>query len=97
MDKSGELKFVNYLGIYLGDMLEEIIGNFFFGNFLKFLFEISMKVLVSDYEYIVRDVNVDMLSCFNVDLIWFYEVSGCVGKIVVFVVCLDIFEVFNEE
>lgn len=33
-----------------------------------------------------------MFVCFNVDLFCLYEVLGFVGKVCVFVVCLDIFE-----
>lgn len=40
----------------------------------------------------VCKVDVDILVCFNVDFSCYFEVVGFVGKLVVFVVCLDIFE-----
>jgi len=97
VDKSGELKLVNHLGIDLGDTPEEIIGNLSSGNFPKSLPETSMKASASDYEYIVRDVNADTPSRFNADPTRLYEASGCAGKIAVFAVRLDTFEVPKKE
>ena len=97
VDKSGELKLVNHLGIDLGDTPEEIIGNLSSGNFPKSLRETSMKASASDYEHIARDVNADTPSRFNADPTRLYEASGCAGKIAVFAVRLDTFEVPNKE
>ena len=97
VDTNGELKLVNHLGIDLGDTPEEIIGNLSSGNFPKSLPETSMKASASDYEHIVRDVNADTPSRFNADPTRLYEASGCAGKIAVFAVRLDTFEVPNKE
>ncbi|GFD74255.1 D-lactate dehydrogenase [Tenacibaculum sp. KUL113] len=97
IDENGELKLVNHLGIDLGETPEEIIGNLSSGNFSKSLPETSKKASASDYEEIVRDVNADTPSRFNADPTRLYEASGCAGKIAVFAVRLDTFEVPKKE
>ena len=97
IDANGDLKLVNHLGIDLGDTPEEIIGNLASGNFSKSLPETSKKASASDYEQIVRDVNADTPSRFNADPSRLYEASGCAGKIAVFAVRLDTFEVPKKE
>ena len=97
IDENGELKLVNHLGIDLGETPEEIIGNLSSGNFEKSLPETIKKASASDYEEIVRDVNADTPSRFNADPTRLYEASGCAGKIAVFAVRLDTFEVPKKE
>ena len=97
IDENGELKLVNHLGIDLGETPEEIIGNLASGNFSKSLPETSKKASASDYEEIVRDVNASTPSRFNADPSRLYEASGCAGKIAVFAVRLDTFEVPKKE
>ena len=97
VDKNGELKLVNHLGIDLGNTPEEIIDNLSSGNFAKSLPETAKKASASDYEEIVREVDADTPSRFNADPTRLYEASGCAGKIAVFAVRLDTFEVPQKE
>ena len=97
IDENGELKLINHLGIDLGETAEEIIGNLSSGNFVKSLPETEKKASASDYEEIVRDVNADTPSRFNADPTRLYEASGCAGKIAVFAVRVDTFEVPKKE
>ncbi|MHC6646465.1 D-lactate dehydrogenase [Alteromonas sp. HB246098] len=97
VDANGDLKLVNHLGIDLGETPEEIIGNLASGNFPKSLPETSEKASASDYEELVRDVNASSPSRFNADPSRLYEASGCAGKIAVFAVRLDTFEVPKKE
>ena len=97
IDKNGELKLINHLGIDLGDDPEEIIGNLSSGNFAKSLPDTDKQASASDYEHIVRDVSANTPSRFNADPSRLYEASGCAGKIAVFAVRLDTFEVPKKE
>lgn len=97
VDKNGELKLVNHLGIDLGNTPEEIIDNLSSGNFARSLPETAKKASASDYEEIVREVDADTPSRFNADPTRLYEASGCAGKIAVFAVRLDTFEVPQKE
>ncbi len=97
IDENGELNLVNHLGVDLGDTAEEIIGNLSSGNFEKSLPETIKKASASDYEEIVRDVNADTPSRFNADPTRLYEASGCAGKIAVFALRVDTFEVPKKE
>lgn len=97
VDANGDLKLVNHLGIDLGETPEEIIGNLASFNFSTSLPETSKKASASDYEEIVRDVNASTPSRFNADPSRLYEASGCAGKIAVFAVRLDTFEVPKKE
>ncbi|GMM71972.1 D-lactate dehydrogenase [Alteromonas gracilis] len=97
IDKNGELKLVNHLGIELGDTPEEIIGNLASGNFSTSPSATDKKASASDYERIVRDVSASTPSRFNADPSRLFEASGCAGKIAVFAVRLDTFEVPKKE
>ena len=97
IDKNGELKLVNHLGIELGDTPEEIIGNLASGNFSTSPSPTDKKASASDYERIVRDVSASTPSRFNADPSRLFEASGCAGKIAVFAVRLDTFEVPKKE
>jgi len=97
IDENGELKLINHLGIDLGETAKEIIGNLSSGNFVKSLPETEKKASASDYEEIVRDVNAGTPSRFNADPTRLYEASGCAGKIAVFAVRVDTFEVPKKE
>ncbi|WP_076010876.1 D-lactate dehydrogenase [Alteromonas abrolhosensis] len=97
VEKNGELKLVNHLGIDLGDTPEEIIGNLSSGNFPKSLPETDKKASANDYEQIVRDVNADTPSRFNADPTRLYEASGCAGKVAVFAVRLDTFDIPKKD
>lgn len=97
IDKNGELKLVNHLGVELGDTPEEIIGNLASGNFSTSPSPTDKKASASDYERIVRDVSASTPSRFNADPTRLYEASGCAGKVAVFAVRLDTFEVPKKE
>jgi len=97
VDKNGELKLVNHLGIDLGETPEEMINNLASGNFSTSLPKTSKKASASDYEQTVRDVKADTPSRFNADPTRLFEASGCAGKVAVFAVRLDTFEVPERE
>lgn len=97
VDNSGKLGLVNHLGIELGDTPEDIIANLSSGNFAKDKIQTDKKASASDYEEIVRNTHADTPSRFNADPSRLFEASGCAGKIAIFAVVVDTFEVPQEE
>ena len=97
VDAMGKLHLVNHLGIHLGDSPEEILANLSSGNFPKVLPATDKKASASDYETILRDVHADTPSRYNADPSRLYEASGCAGKVAVFAVRLDTFDIPKQE
>ena len=97
VDEKGQLHLVNHLGIGLGDTPEEILKNLMSGNFAHNNLVTNKSASATDYEGLLRDVDADTPSRFNADTSKLYEASGCAGKIAVFAVRLDTFEVPNQE
>ncbi len=97
VDKNGKLHLVNHLGIALGETPEEILTTLASANFSKTVPKTDKKASASDYENIVRNVDAQTPSRFNADPTRLYEASGCAGKIAVFAVRLDTFDVPNKE
>lgn len=97
VDESGKLKLVNNLGIDLGETPEEILTNLQSENFAMPSEQTRRKASATDYEARLRDVEADTPSRFNADASRLYESSGCAGKVAVFAVRLDTFEVAKEE
>jgi len=98
IDKNGNLKLVNHLGIDdLGETSEEILTNIQNGSFDNK--KIHYEGMASDTEYVswVRDVKSDIPARFNADSRRLFEVSGCAGKIAVFAVRTDTFPKPNNE
>ena len=97
VDNSGKLALVNHLGIELGDTPEDIIANLASGSFSKDKIQTDKKASASDYEEIVRNTSADTPSRFNADPSRLFEASGCAGKIAIFAVVVDTFEVPQDE
>ncbi len=99
VNENGELEMVNHLGINsLGDSVEEILENLETGNFSNDQVQ-DMHIPASDREYSerVRDIDSDEPARYNADKRRLFESSGCAGKVAVFAVRLDSFEVSKQE
>lgn len=94
---NGELELVNHLGIELGDSAEEMLQNLEQQNFSTDGEPAPGKASASDYPEILRDVDADTPARFNADTRRLYEASGCAGKLAIFAVRLDTFEVPQKE
>lgn len=97
VDEKGELHLVNHLDIELGDTPEEILGNLEGGNFDQSFKASEKRASASDYVDILRDVDANTPSRYNADPSKHYEASGCAGKLAVFAVRLDTFDVAQKE
>lgn len=97
VNESGELQLVNHLGIELGENPEQILTNLESENFGTNNLDTEKKASASDYPTLLRDVDADTPSRFNADPSRLYESSGCAGKVAVFAVRLDTFEVAKQE
>jgi D-lactate dehydrogenase len=98
IDAEGNLSLINNLGINLGDTPEEILNNLQQKNFTESDVGFPSK-RASDNEYHerVRKVDEDTPSRFNNDGRRLYESSGCAGKLAVFAVRLDTFEIPKKQ
>jgi D-lactate dehydrogenase len=98
IDEGGRLELVNHLGVRLGDTPEEILRRVEAGDFTPADFEETNKK-ASDTDYItrVRDVDAGTPARFNADKRRLYEAAGCAGKLAVFAVRLDTYEVPESE
>jgi D-lactate dehydrogenase len=97
VNEQGQLSLVNHLGIDLGDTPETILANLQTGNFDLHDVSCKAKASATDYPDIIRDVDADTPSRFNADPSRLFEASGCAGKVAVFAVRLDTFEVPKQE
>ena len=90
VNKSGNLKLVNDLGVNLGSSEEEILSNLENINYNETDIIHSDK-LASDNKYseIIREIDSNTPSRFNSDSRLLYGASGSAGKIAVFAVRLD--------
>jgi D-lactate dehydrogenase len=94
----GELELVNHLGIELGNTPEEMITNLSNGNFNKDNLEpTNAQCSDTEYQQRIRQVDEATPSRFNADPRRLFEASGCAGKLAVFAVRLDTFEVAEQE
>jgi D-lactate dehydrogenase len=98
VNECGELTLVNNLGIDLGESPETILNNLQKGDFAKRRIPESVK-MASDKEYVerIRDINAETPSRFNADKRRLFEASGCAGKLAVFAVRLDSYEIAERE
>lgn len=97
VNEQGQLELVNHLGIDLGSTPEQMLANLEAENFSLASLATQEKASASDYHERLRDVDADTPSRFNADTSRLYEASGCAGKIAVFAVRLDTFEVAKQE
>ena len=98
VNKNGKLELINQLGINLGLKPREILNNFQSKNYSESDF-IKTKNIASDdrYHEIVKDVDSDTPSRFNSDSRLLYGASGSAGKIAVFAVRLDTYEMSKKS
>ncbi|MEM9699393.1 MAG: D-lactate dehydrogenase [Pseudomonadota bacterium] len=95
---NGDLKLVNHLGLDLGETPEEIFSKLDAGAFDKSAPPPAGKNASDpDYTTILRDVDAETPSRYNNDPRLLYEASGCAGKLMVFAVRLDTFQVYEAE
>lgn len=97
VNEAGKLQLINHLGINLGENPEDILTNLEFENFTLDIHDTQKKASASDYSSRLRDVDAETPSRFNADPSRLYESSGCAGKVAVFAVRLDTFEVAQHE
>jgi len=97
VDEQGQLKLVNHLGIDLGNNPEQILNNLESENFTLETLTTTEKASANDYIERLRDVDAETPSRFNADTTRLYESSGCAGKVAVFAVRLDTFDVAKKE
>ena len=93
VNKNGKLELVNELDINLGFTPEEILCNLDENNYSN-SDVINSKKLASDdkYTHIIRDIDSKTPSRFNADSRLLYGASGSAGKIAVFAVRLDTYD-----
>jgi D-lactate dehydrogenase len=97
VNEAGELNLVNHLGLELGETPEEMITNLESEYFKVDPSFNHKKESASDYQTLLREIDADSPSRFNADPSRLFESSGCAGKIAVFAVRLDTFEVAERE
>src|SRR5260221_10539106 len=98
MDEDGEIQLVNHLGVKLGDDPETILKRLDQGDFQATDIEHDPGRVASDHGYTdhVRDVDADTPARFNADPQRLFEASGSAGKVMLFAVRLDTFEMEEQ-
>ena len=93
VNEAGDLKLVNHLGISLGSFPEQILDRLERGEYTEADIDYGSGA-ASDGEYAhhVRDVDADSPARFNADPQRLYEASGCAGRLILFAVRLDTFQ-----
>lgn len=94
VDAQGQLRFVNHLGIGLGETPEEVLGRLDRGDLPEDAIRHDVGA-ASDHQYAkhVRDVDADTPARYNADPLRLHEASGSAGKVMVFAVRLDTFPI----
>ena len=94
VNRNGKLELVNELGIKLGSKPEEILINLQNKNYRRSDI-LSSKKLASDDKYssIVREIDSNKPARYNADKRLLYGVSGSAGKVAVFAVRLDTYNI----
>jgi len=94
VNRNGKLELVNELGIELGSNPVEILNNLQNKNY-SITDILSSKKLASDDKYssIVREINSNKPARYNADKRLLYGVSGSAGKVAVFAVRLDTYNI----
>jgi len=94
VNQNNELELINELGIYLGSSEEEILNNVENRNFDESDIKQSNKLASdNDYPNIVRQINSSLPSRYNADKRLLHGVSGSAGKVAVFAVRLDTYDI----
>ena len=94
VNRNGKLELVNELGIKLGSKPEEILINLQNKNYRRSDI-LNSKKLASDDKYssIVREIDSNKPARYNADKRLLYGVSGSAGKVAVFAVRLDTYNI----
>tara|TARA_E500000331_G_scaffold267576_1_gene258902 strand:+ start:121 stop:1812 length:1692 start_codon:yes stop_codon:yes gene_type:complete len=94
VNRNGKLELVNELGIELGSNPVEILNNLQNKNYRRNDI-LSSKKLASDDKYssIVREIDSNKPARYNADKRLLYGVSGSAGKVAVFAVRLDTYNI----
>ena len=94
VNRNGKLELVNELGIKLGSKPEEILINLQNKNYRRTDI-LSSKKLASDDKYssIIREIDSNKPARYNADKRLLYGVSGSAGKVAVFAVRLDTYNI----
>tara|TARA_B110000003_G_scaffold54069_1_gene53933 strand:+ start:1583 stop:3274 length:1692 start_codon:yes stop_codon:yes gene_type:complete len=94
VNQNNELELINELGIDLGSSEEEILNNVENRNFDESDIKQSNKLASdNDYPNIVRQINSSLPSRYNADKRLLHGVSGSAGKVAVFAVRLDTYDI----
>ena len=94
VNQNNELELINELGIDLGSSEEEILNNIENRNFDESDIKQSNKLASdNDYPNIVRQINSSLPSRYNADKRLLNGVSGSAGKVAVFAVRLDTYDI----
>jgi D-lactate dehydrogenase len=98
INAEGELELVNNLGINLGDTPEEMLENLQYERYRADDVQYP-DLLGSDNEYNdrIRDIDAETPSRYNNDGRRLHEASGCAGKLAVFAVRMDTFEIPKKQ
>lgn len=98
MDEAGEIQLVNHLGVKLGNDPETILKRLDQGDFKATDIEYSLGCVASDHGYAdhVRVVDADTPARFNADPRCLFEASGSAGRVMLFAVRLDTFEMKDQ-
>ena len=98
VNRNGKLELVNELGIKLGSKPEEILINLQNKNYRRTDI-LSSKKLASDDKYssIVREIDSNKPARYNADKRLLYGVSGSAGKVAVFAVRLDTYNIPKKK
>lgn len=97
IDAAGQLHLVNHLGIDLGDTPEDMLTRLEAGDYDTTPDMGNKKASSSDYAVDVRQVDAETPARFNADKRRLYESAGCAGKLAVFAVRLDTYEIPPEQ
>ena len=94
VNRNGKLELINELGIELGSNPVEILNNLQNKNYRRTDI-LSSKKLASDDKYssIVREIDSNKPARYNADKRLLYGVSGSAGKVAVFAVRLDTYNI----
>jgi D-lactate dehydrogenase (quinone) len=94
VDPDGALRFVNHLGVCLGDQPEAALARLDRGEFAEGDIQHGLGA-ASDTNYArhVRDIDADTPARYNADPQRLYEASGSAGKLMAFALRLDTFPI----
>ena len=98
VDKNGQIRLINHLGINLGNNPETILTRLQSGNYSEVdILDSNSKASDTEYHTIVRNIEANTPARFNADTRRLYEASGCAGKLAVFAVRIDTYENNSRE